>query len=576
MANASGNNELYKPKVCFFDFEEEIIGILPSATFNCYFGSLGSPINIGEGQRPAKCLLNYRFPANLHEYSIFVIDLKPKKPLPYCPEDHEISYVDDLYVYYFVVNYPTTIFNPIPYTAKLFEDKISSLKKQVIVILFANSIENYTYIARVIKKNENIDSKPLVHSNYDLLPFKIKKWNKFGTRIIVAESRLSELLNRHKNTCKYRTCFEKIEKWDDYKKQKVSDPKFKPFAYNDQEEVVSFSYFTNNTVFFVFPDIDDKVSFLKDFLTNHLPDFFPKLFPNITTYNWLHEPPYQVPGEKGILGEKKKYELEYKEKIVRLEKDIVENRNRYNFLHDLIKESGDILVKAVKDYLKWLGFDDVRNMDELDPDRKEEDLQVDTENGLLVMEVKGIAGTSKDSDCNQVVKYRRRHEVKLGKVDGIFALYLVNHQRFLPALDRQNPPFTDSQISDAKNDGRGLLTTWRLFQLYHEIESDIVSKEEARLCLEKPGLVEFISHKLVSIGKPNELKKDGRVAILELGDIVVRKDDQVYYHDTWWKRLKILNIQVNDEDVGEARNQEVGLLIEEPINTGTELFIRKK
>ena len=52
----------------------------------------------------------------------------------------------------------------------------------------------------------------------------------------------------------------------------------------------------------------------------------------------------------------------------------------------------------------WV-FNNVKLMD-IETVRKEEDLQIDTESALLAIEVKGIGGTSTDSDCNQITKNR--------------------------------------------------------------------------------------------------------------------------------------------------------------------------
>ena len=43
---------------------------------------------------------------------------------------------------------------------------------------------------------------------------------------------------------------------------------------------------------------------------------------------------------------------------------------------------------------------------------------------------------------------------------------MVNHQRNLPALDREHEKvFTQQQLDDATDDGTGLTTTWDLFRL---------------------------------------------------------------------------------------------------------------
>src|SRR5690606_33827519 len=100
----------------------------------------------------------------------------------------------------------------------------------------------------------------------------------------------------------------------------------------------------------------------------------------------------------------------------RFNKDIAENKKeldslkvKYKFLSDLLVESGEALVSAVEEYLKWLEFESVVNLDDTNPDLLEEDIQVDCKGRFLVVEIKGIGGTSTDKDCSQIskIKYRR-------------------------------------------------------------------------------------------------------------------------------------------------------------------------
>lgn len=119
-------------------------------------------------------------------------------------------------------------------------------------------------------------------------------------------------------------------------------------------------------------------------------------------------------------------EDEYKKSLVEIEGKIEKNQIKYQFLHDLITETGDSLVKSIEHFLVWLGFENIVNMDEANPEIKEEDLQVPLKNGLLVVEAKGIGGTSKDSECSQISKIKYRRAKERGRFD-VFALYIVNH-----------------------------------------------------------------------------------------------------------------------------------------------------
>jgi hypothetical protein len=114
---------------------------------------------------------------------------------------------------------------------------------------------------------------------------------------------------------------------------------------------------------------------------------------------WLHEPNYRLPNENALLQEKKQLEDDYETRLKELDARIEANRQQYSFLHDLLIQSGQDLVKTLENYLGWLGFENVVNVDETNPELQEEDLRVETDRGLLIIEIKGIGGTSTDSVC---------------------------------------------------------------------------------------------------------------------------------------------------------------------------------
>src|SRR5690606_19221619 len=125
---------------------------------------------------------------------------------------------------------------------------------------------------------------------------------------------------------------------------------------------------------------------------------------------WKQNQDYWLPNHNELLNDKELIDKEYKAKISSKEKEIESNLKKYSFLHDILSESGDELVKALEKYLKWLGFENVINVDEQNTENTvlEEDIQIELENGLLIIECKGIGGTSTDSDCSQISKIKHR------------------------------------------------------------------------------------------------------------------------------------------------------------------------
>ena len=189
----------------------------------------------------------------------------------------------------------------------------------------------------------------------------------------------------------------------------------------------------------------------------------------------------------------------------------------------------------------------------------EEDIQVELPDGLLIIECKGIGGTSTNSDCSQISKVKHRRRKERDKFD-VYALYVVNHQRYLPPLKRQNPPFTKHQIQDARNDERGLLSTWQLFNLYSEIENKTITKEEARKLILEFGLVDFRPKGLIYVYEPTELLKEGTICIVNIDNILLCVNDELIVEkDGKFERVSIVDIQVNGSSVERASQGELGL-----------------
>lgn len=129
---------------------------------------------------------------------------------------------------------------------------------------------------------------------------------------------------------------------------------------------------------------------------------------------------------------------EYDQAIAELEKEAQSIQENNLPLKQLLTESGSNLVKAVKSFLAWLGFENVTDKDDTlaEGDLKEEDLCFDFDGNYILMEVIGINGTSTDSECSQVDKIvnRRMRNLKTTDVHGI---YVVNNQRNIEPLKRQ-------------------------------------------------------------------------------------------------------------------------------------------
>ncbi len=242
----------------------------------------------------------------------------------------------------------------------------------------------------------------------------------------------------------------------------------------------------------------------------------------------------------------------------------------------MLSETGDDLVTAVIQFLEWLGFDNVVDMDNQDgKELKEEDIQIETAQGLIIIEVKGIGGTSKDTDCSQIAKVRYRRQKERKRLD-VYPHYLVNHQRHLPPLDRRNPPFTKEQLSDATNDDRGLITTWQLFNLFFYIEDGLITKEAVRAKFYEHGLFD-LKPKCIFLDTTVEVFQNGLVIILNINGTKVSVGDELIIEKN--QKLSVVtikSIRLNDKDVLEVENGEIGVKVSGEVKEKSNVYLKLK
>ena len=304
-----------------------------------------------------------------------------------------------------------------------------------------------------------------------------------------------------------------------------------------------------------------------------MPEILPDFFPESKEFEWIKEQDFLPKEILELEKERTLIQEQYNSKI----KSLNERRNaidqKYKFLNDLLIETGDKLVQAVCTYFKWLGFANVEAIDG-NEDILREDIQILEDDKLFIIEVKGIGGTSTDAECSQVAKHRRRRE-KEHRDKEILPIYIVNHQRYIRPSLRQNPPFSDNQIDYAKNDERGLLTTWQLYNQYKLIENGIFTKKETRESLDKWGLISLLPKNLIRVGIYEEYFKKPKAGILTLNNVKLEVGKMIYAKkDGKWICTSIVSIQLNDKDVDQVDNGEVGIVTDIELEKGYEIFVK--
>jgi len=560
-----------RPRICCLDLHEDTISALRKTGANIFNGTLGSKVKVANKTRGNRhqLLANYYFPPNLHEYDVIIIDLDNLKTIDYKPEEHKRETYTGKCSTYFISAYPETLFDPRPYASYILRDKINKIKdRKYLVLAFSSEAYDvdyeFVYITEGIEEREKVQ-RYNTYSFWNSVPIaepKVGKETYVNSKI---NSEFRSILEKYKADSFYNQTFKHPIRWENNKK--IEDEKYLPLMINMSGDIISYMESNENENLIILPQLKDKSNFLIEFLSKIAPSFYPELFPYSTTFSWKEQKEYWLPGYSKLLEEKSNITWEYKKKIEENENKIENNRSKYSFLHGLITETGDSLTKSLIQYLKWLGFKKVKDCDQTNSKSiiLEEDIQVELQDGLLIIECKGIGGTSTDSDCNQISKIKHRRCKEREKFD-VFALYVVNHQRYLPPEKRQNPPFTENQIQDAKNDERGLLTTWQLFNLFFDIENGILSKDEAIKLFLEFGLISFRPKNLIYVFEPTKIFKDGEVCIVNIENILLKINEELLIEKNGkFKRVNILEIHENGKSVDQGSHGEFGLKLSSKI-----------
>lgn len=567
-----------KPLICLIDLPPQLLEHLTTGSFNCTTGSFGSYIMNPNIQRKETTLvsLNHSFPENLHEHDILVIDMGAKPAVDYDSQSMRFESTLSNNKLALQSAYPETRFNPRPYATNILKDTISKiLRKESILIIFADKIEQVSYQHVEIETYKNTLKHAATYSNSMFFKEFPTGTNEFGKQFktVTNDSPITPTLLKYLDQAHYEVTFNHPRFYNG--KEHVNSSNFIPLLTNNENRVVSFEYTWDKGIVLVFPQLSNKNDFLLTLFTNVLPELSPTIFPYHGNFGWLNDASYPMPGEIELIQKKELIEQAYKEDIRTNTENLANLKVEYNFLRQLLSETGEELVRAIETYFKWLEFESVVNLDDSNPEILEEDLQVDLGDKFLVIEIKGIGGTSTDKDCSQISKIKYRRAEERGKFD-VYALYIVNHQRYQPPKSRRNPPFTENQINDAVLDKRGLLTTYSLFKAYFLVQQGILKKEDIRNQLLQTGLIEFTPGNLVSLGIPTEFFLDGKVVILNINDISITKGEQIIVKKKGqYTTREITSIEVDDQEVETITSGEVGIKVNTKIKKNSELFVFK-
>ena len=508
-----GAASMKHPNVLLVDFQKEVLVELRKNRFNVDEATFG--VKYSSAYKESEAHFSHRMPL-IEEREILIINcLEPEIEATeeeVCQEDKEVKGKRFEWYKPSSQNY----FNPRPLVSSWFESNVNKiLKLGGIVITVASDKYFENYLLYEIKNGMRVSLNEREQNNFDFLPFSIDTntdvLRRTETRIAPDCPPLFQALFQ-----KYKKSFTHITSF-------LLGPNDIPLLTDKFGDIVSFVHGVENEegtdvglVLFL-PPSSSQGKLLVDLLTTVLPISRPKLFPDIVQSSWMKNKQYLPPSLLQLHSKKVEIEQDYSAKIDEANKEIEDEEKRYQFLFDILSASAtdDVLVKALEAYLKKIGFDCITVVDDVKEGINEEDLQIYSLEELTVVEVKGIYGIPSDNNCQRVLKYMLRRQRE--QSERVYGLFVVNHQKNLPPLERSNPPFTTEQISDAEG-SYSLVTTWQLFNAYLAYEREELSTLDIDACLKKTGLVDFMPRTWKRIGEVSHVYPQAGAVTVELVD----------------------------------------------------------
>lgn len=520
--------------------------------FETSTGSFGHPYTVSSHDQRVTgeyyITLNDSLPTHYAESEIVVIDLSYKDK--YGSKNGPKVILEDGYG--LTLDAPLGYFDPRPLTMRNYEQYFHQIYNHGgIFILFASPKSLVTGSMATNPRNrftmDSVNSWAfldfLASENFTVTPSQ-------GREVILEEgnNELNSIIGSYMASVEYSCTFD----------FRGPGKKFIPIAKNRFQNTVA-GLITSSDIekglIFIFPHVENKSEFLQRFLNEYLPILKPNLFPDLVKKLWVQSSEYELPKILKIQAEIEQIERQALAQVTALKNKINDEREEQGYLHELLTETGDNLVRAVKKALATLGFEKVvdvdHNLKEAEKnENKKEDLQIHDRSPLLLVEVKGIFGhIPKESEMLQVTKHYalRMREFKTVEISG---LTILNSERHKPALERVEQPFSEDLLETAKAQQLGFLTTWNLHKLLRNYLKFKWTSEQVQGLFYQYGFINSIPLDYEYIGQIEDVwpKVDAIGIRIEEGDL--KQDDLILYElEVEYEIQKITSLQVDKNPV---------------------------
>lgn len=558
---ATGEVKYPRPKILAIDLAKADTKLLTSAGFNVVRGSFGTPYRVPKGSGYHPVLIDASLP-NYTEQEIIIADLAAPKEAESAKGEKAKP---DAELHWWAKS-STGLIDPRPRVMAMVDDVFARiLSTGGAFILFADSRKKQKLVfGAVYNQYQGITiDHELNYDNWSLLPLlselMVESDHGFEITPTHKDSPVGRLLADHLEgasfNCTLSPAWRFEDRWLDLAKNKYGETVAGVISPPDKSKA---------GWIFIFPRLQKKAGFLAAFIKNVLPDICPTLFPHAEGQRWVHRPEYELQSVVQKAAEISRLQDETAAQVKEFEKAIEADREKSHYLYDLLRETGRPLVEAVKTALSVLGFTSIVDVDEEmkiagNDTSLREDLRIHDTSPVLITDVKGVAGHPADAEALQAQKHAFIYIQEQGRAD-VRGLTIINHQRLLPPLDRDNAmPFRQEILDNATQVSLGLITTWDLFRLLRGFTTHGWRPEHIKPLLYRVGRILPIPLHYEYVGKVNHVWKNAFSVVIEAGELRVGDRISIEFPVDFDEQT-VTSLRLNDEAVEHAQaGVEVGI-----------------
>lgn len=528
-----------KPKVFLVDFEDSATESLRDAGINATAGSFGTPyrVEISSAYEPVRN--SARLPGYAEQEIIF-IDLASE---PEAEPVGDVEFALDSTGVWIRCNQGVIDprFRAAEFARKGFERIVAA---GGVVVVFATSKSGMSVATGRVERRAFYLESEIEADEWGFLGQlgNVHVSPSHGEEIVVSDPRsligktLTDALPGMRYECTLQSGYDPGNRWT-------------PLAKNKFGEFVALGYADpSGGAVMLLPQVDDKAGLIDALLTNVFPELFPHLYPGIEKGRWTHLPEYELDGVVTLEAEREDAIARHTSAMAKIDADISELRSKDGWLHDLLTQTGDGLVEAVMAGLAELGFQNVVDMDKI-RDRsgkpRREDLQVRDVGPTLVIDVKGISNFPGDEDAMQAFKHAALIMREQKRTD-VYGLSLINHQRHLPPLARDNSmPFRKELVDVALQNEQGLMTTWDLYRMVVNKRRNSWTPEDVKPVLYGHGRITPVPAHYVLLGHVTHVWKHAFGVDIENGFVRVGDTIAIEF-DVYFEEVPVPSLRVDD------------------------------